>query len=155
MLTFLEKFERWIVTALVVMMVLTVLLATVDLAWLIIKDIITPPVILLDINELLDIFGLFLLVLLGIELVTTLKTYLTENEVHVEVVFAVALIAIGRKVIILDVKEISSLSLLGIAAIIISLSVGFFLVRRAFHGKGSQDSLLMHIGRMMSSQFFL
>lgn len=139
MLTFLEKFERWIVTALIVMMVLTILLATVDLAWLIIKDIITPPVILLDINELLDIFGLFLLVLLGIELVTTLKTYLTENEVHVEVVFAVALIAIGRKVIILDVKEISSLSLLGIAAIIISLSVGFFLVKRAFHGKGSQD----------------
>jgi uncharacterized membrane protein (DUF373 family) len=137
--TFLEKFERWIVTALIVMMVLTILLATVDLAWLIIKDIITPPVILLDVNELLDIFGLFLLVLLGIELVTTLKAYLTENEVHVEVVFAVALIAIGRKVIILDVKEISSLSLLGIAAIIISLSVGFFLVRRALHGKGSQD----------------
>ncbi len=139
MLTFIEKFERWIVTALIVMMVLTILLATVDLAWLIIKDIITPPVILLDVNELLDIFGLFLLVLLGIELVTTLKAYLTENEVHVEVVFAVALIAIGRKVIILDVKEISSLSLLGIAAIIISLSVGFFLVKRAFHGKGLQD----------------
>ena len=138
MLKFLKKFERLIVTALIVMMGLTILLATIELAWLIVKDVITPPVILLEIHELLDIFGLFLLVLLGIELVSTLKTYLTENEVHVEVVFAVALIAIGRKVIILDIKEISSLSLLGIAAIIISLSVGYFLVKRAFHGKDSQ-----------------
>jgi uncharacterized membrane protein (DUF373 family) len=128
-----------IITTLMVMMVVTILLATIELGWLIIKDIVSPPVILLEINELLDIFGLFLLVLLGIELVSTLKTYLTENEIHVEVVFAVALIAIGRKVIILDVKEISSLSLLGIAAIIISLSVGYFLVKRAFHGKSSQE----------------
>jgi len=139
MLTFLKKFERMIITTLMVMMVVTISLATIELGWLIIKDIITPPVILLEINELLDIFGLFLLVLLGIELVSTLKTYLTENQVHVEVVLAVALIAIGRKVIILDVKELSSLSLIGIASIIISLSVGYFLVKRAFHGKGLKD----------------
>lgn len=139
MLTFIKKFERMIVTALVVMMGLTILLATIDLAWLIIKDVITPPVIILDINELLDIFGLFLLVLLGIELISTLKTYLTENEVHVEVVFAVALIAIGRKVIILDVKELSSLSLIGIASIILSLSIGYFLVKRTLHGKALKD----------------
>ncbi len=139
MLTFLKKFERMIVTTLIVMMVVTILLATIELGWLIINDIITPPVILLEIDELLDIFGLFLLVLLGIELVSTLKTYLTENEIHVEVVFAVALIAIGRKVIILDVKEISSLSLLGIAAIIISLSVGYFLVKRTFNRAGSKS----------------
>jgi uncharacterized membrane protein (DUF373 family) len=139
MLTFLKKFERMIVTALIVMMGLTILLATIELAWLIIEDVISPPIIFLEIQELLDIFGLFLLVLLGIELVSTLKTYLTQNEIHVEVVFAVALIAIGRKVIILDVKEISSLSLLGIAAIIISLSFGYFLVKRTFPGKSSQD----------------
>jgi uncharacterized membrane protein (DUF373 family) len=139
MLTFLKKFERMIVTTLIVTMGLTILLATVELAWLIIKDIISPPIIFLEIQELLDIFGLFLLVLLGIELVSTLKTYLTQNELHVEVVFAVAMIAIGRKVIILDVKEIPSLSLLGIAAIIISLSFGYFLVKRTYPGKFSQD----------------
>lgn len=139
MLTFVKRFERIIVTALIVMMAVTIFLATIELGWLIIKDVVTPPVILLEIHELLDIFGLFLLVLLGIELVSTLKTYLTENEVHVEVVFAVALIAIGRKVIILDVKDLSSLSLIGIASIILSLSIGYFLVKRAFHGKGVQD----------------
>lgn len=139
MLRFLKNFERFIVAALIVMMVVTILLATIELGWLIIKDMITPPVLLLEIEELLDIFGLFLLVLLGIELVSTLKTFLSENEVHVEVVFAVALIAIGRKVIILDVKEIPSVSLVGIAAIIISLSVGYFLVKRTLQKRGLQD----------------
>ncbi len=94
---------------------------------------------MLEIDELLDILGLFLLVLLGIELVSTLKAYLTENEIHREVVFAVALIAIGRKVIILDVKEISSLSLLGIAAMIISLFIGYFLVKRSLHREGHKS----------------
>ena len=142
MLSLIKKFERIIVTALIVMMAVTILLATVELGWLIIQDVITPPVILLEIHELLDIFGLYLLVLLGIELISTLKTYLIENAIHVEVVFAVALIAIGRKVIILDIKEISSLSLLGIAAIIISLSVGYFLVNRTIRrgGHPSHDS---------------
>jgi hypothetical protein len=68
MLLLLKKFERIIVSTLLVMMALTILLATIELAWLIIKDVITPPIILLEINELLDIFGLFLLVLLGIDL---------------------------------------------------------------------------------------
>ena len=139
MLSLIKKFERIIVTTLIVMMAVTILLATVELGWLIIKDVITPPIILLEIDELLDIFGLFLLVLLGIELASTLKTYLTEKEIHVEVVFTVALIAIGRKVIILDVKEISSLSLLGIAAIIISLSIGYFLVKLTLH-RGNHKS---------------
>ena len=134
MLPFLKRFERFIVTCLIVMMVVVILLATIELGWLIVKDVITAPVLLLEIEELLDIFGLFLLVLIGIELVGTLKTYLTENEVHVEVVFMVALIAIGRKVIILDVKEFSSLTLLGIAAIIISLSTGYYFFKRSIRG---------------------
>ena len=90
-------------------------------------------------SEFKAIFRPFLLVLLGIEPISTLKVYLTEDEVHVEVVFAVALIGVGRKAIILDVEKISSLSLLGIASIIISLSIDYFLVKRTFHGKGLQD----------------
>jgi len=59
-----------------------------------------------------------------------MKTYLVEKVNHVEVVLAVAIIAVARKVIILDVKEVSSLTLIGIGAIIISLLVGYYLVRR-------------------------
>jgi uncharacterized membrane protein (DUF373 family) len=127
---FIEKIEKVIVLSLLVMMVLVVLLSTIDLGWLIIKDIITPPVLLLNINELLDIFGVFLLVLIGVELLETVKMYLTEKLVHVEVVFTVAMIAIARKVIILDIKEVLSLTLIGIAAIIVALSFGYYLLTK-------------------------
>jgi len=127
---YLEKVEKVIVSSLLVMMVLVVFLSTVELGWIIIKDIITPPVFLLDINELLDIFGMFLLVLIGVELLETVKMYLNEKKVHVEVVFTVAMIAIARKVIILDVKELSSLTLIGIGVIIVALSSGYYLLKR-------------------------
>jgi len=125
---YLEKIERVIVLSLLVMMVAVVFLSTVDLGWLIIKDIITPPVFLLDINELLDVFGMFLLVLIGVELLETVKMYLNKKTVHVEVVFTVAMIAIARKVVILDVKALSSLTLIGIGAIILALSAGYYLL---------------------------
>ena len=127
---YLEKVERVIILSLLVMMVAVVFLSTVELGWLIIKDIISPPVILLDINELLDIFGMFLLVLIGVELLETVKMYLTKKTVHVEVVFTVAMIAISRKVVILDVRELSSLTLMGIGVIIIALSAGYYLLTR-------------------------
>ena len=127
---YLEQLQRFVVTSLVVMMVIVVCLATIDLAWLLVKDVITPPKLLLEIDELLDIFGLFLLVLIGVELMESIRIYREQKSVHVEVVMTVAMIAIARKVIILDIKEISSLTLLGIAAIIAALSIGYFLIRK-------------------------
>ena len=127
---YLEKLERVIVLSLLIMMVAVVFLSTVDLGWLIIKDMITPPVVLLDINELLEVFGMFLLVLIGVELLETVKMYLTQKTVHVEVVFTVAMIAIARKVIILDIKEVPSLTLIGIGTIIVALSAGYYLITR-------------------------
>ncbi len=128
MLVFLKRFERAIVTVLIVLMVLVIALATIEVGWLILQDITSPPVLILEIDELLDIFGKFLLVLVGIELLYTLRAYWAENEVHVEVVFAMALIAVARKVIVLDVKDLDSMVLIGIAAVVLALSVGYYYV---------------------------
>lgn len=128
----LKKYEKFMIQALMVMMAIVLGLATLDLGWLIIKDITHPPYLLLEVNQLLDIFGLFMLVVIGIELLETImKTYITQGQPHYEVVLSVAIIAIARKVIILDLKEVDSLSLIGIASIIIALTVGYFLMKRS------------------------
>jgi len=128
---YLKNVEKSVIIALICMMTLVVILATLELGWIIIKDIFTEPMFLLEIDELLDIFGLFMLVLIGIELLETIiKNYLTENVIRVEVVLVVAIIAIARKVIILDVKDLSGTVLLGIAAIILSLCAGHYLIKR-------------------------
>ncbi len=66
MFDYLKKFEKTIVASLMVMMALVLLLSTIELGWIILNDIISPPVFLLNINELLELFGLFMLVLIGI-----------------------------------------------------------------------------------------
>jgi uncharacterized membrane protein (DUF373 family) len=130
MKAFLNQFERAVVVSLIVMMIVVVFLATIELAWIIVKDIVTPPVLLLEIHELLEIFGFFLLILIGVELLETIKAYLVDNVVHVEVVLMVALIAIARKVIILDLEKLPSLAIFGIAALILTIAVAYFLVKR-------------------------
>ena len=126
-----KKIQKIIVMVLVVLMAVVVLLSTIELTWVIIKDIITPPIILLEIEELLEIFGLFMLVLIGFELLDTIvKTYMDESVDHAQIVMAVAIIAIARKVIILDVKDLSGLALVGIAAIILALSIGYYLIKK-------------------------
>jgi uncharacterized membrane protein (DUF373 family) len=130
-MNYLDLFHKVIITVLTWLMGLVVLLATLELIYLLALDIITPPLFLLDIGELLDIFGYFLLILIGIELLETFRIYLQEHAINVQVVFVVAMIAIARKVIILDVGELQSLTLIGIGFIIASLSAGYYLVKKS------------------------
>lgn len=128
---YLEKFQKVILIALIWMMSLVVLLATFELVYIIFMDIVTPPILLLGIDSLLEIFGYFLLVLIGIELLETFKIYLEENVINVQVVLLVAIIAIARKVIILDVKALPSITLVGIGFILLALSAGYYLVKKS------------------------
>ena len=133
---FLKKFERVIVIVLLLMMSLVVLLGTIELAIIILDQMLQPPrLILLGMSELLAIFSFFLLVLIGLELIEVIKVYLVDEQVHVEVIFLVAIIAVVRKVIVLDVKEMDPLVSLGMAAIILSLAGGYYLLKRALNIK--------------------
>lgn len=139
-----KRFERAIVVSLVFMMMLVVALATLDLGWIITKDILTPPILLLDLDELLEIFGFFLLILIGVELLETIKAYLRDNVIHVEIVLEVAVIAVARKVIVLDLSKYDGLTVLAIAALIIALTTAFFLMRRAAHFPTARGPLHEH-----------
>jgi uncharacterized membrane protein (DUF373 family) len=127
----LAKFQKAVLTVLAWLMAIVVLLATAELFYIIAKEIATPPLALLEIDELLNIFGHFLLVLIGIELLETFKIYIEENVINVQVVLLVAIIAVARKVIILDVKALPSMTLIGISMIVISLSIGYYLVKKS------------------------
>ena len=112
------------------MMVLVVLISTIELAILIIKDIIEPPRFWLGINQLFEIFGFFLILLIGVELLETIKAYLSEQVVHSEILLEVVLIAISRKVITLDVKEYDPLTLLGTAALIVTIAIAYYFIKK-------------------------
>jgi uncharacterized membrane protein (DUF373 family) len=130
MTRWLRTFEHTIIRALILMMAVIILISTIELGYLLIKDIVSPPVFFLEIDQLLELFGFFLLILIGIELLETIKAYLQDQVVHSEIVLEVALIAIARKVIILDLKEYDATILIGIAALILTISGAYYIVRR-------------------------
>ena len=140
MLSYLEKFETVITRVLLVMMTGVVLLATVELGWILGKDVLTPPLFLLEIEELLELFGQFLLVLIGVELIHTVKIYVESREIHLEAMLAVALIAVARKIIVLEPKELPEGTLLGIAAMVLALTFGYYLLGRDRREKREPDA---------------
>ena len=129
MIRLIGKFELLINVVLLVFIAFVVLLTTVQLGWGIVAAFINPPLFHFDSNQLLELFGGFLLILIGVELMNTVKIYLIDRSVHVEVILAVGLVAITRKVVVLDHQKLDGTSLIGIAVIIISLSVSYCLVR--------------------------
>ena len=131
----LDRFERFITHALLVLIGAVVLLATVELAWLLAKDVLTPPLFLLEIEELQELFGQFLLVLIGIELMYTMKLYIEDRSIHVEAVLAVALIAVARKVIVVEPKDLSPAALFAVGGLVVALAVGHYVVQRARLGR--------------------
>lgn len=133
---------------LVGLMYVIVILAVIELVWTVWKDITTPPLVILEINQLLDLLGLFLLVLVAIELLDTITAYLDEHVLHAEVVFEAALIAAARKVILLDIKELGAGSVAALAAVILALAVGYTLIQQR---RGSRHGLLGRLGNPPSS----
>lgn len=127
MIPYLKKFERLIVAALILMMTVVILLSVGELAWILVQDVISPPVLILEIDELLELFGFFLLVLIGIELLETIKNYYAEGKIELTVIFTVALIALARKIIILEPDKYEPMTLIGLGVLILALVSGYWV----------------------------
>jgi uncharacterized membrane protein (DUF373 family) len=127
----LTKVQKLVVVVLAGMLGVVVVLSTLHLGVLIAEEAWAPPRFLIRVQGLLEIFGYFLLVLIGVELLETLKAYLKKDAIHVRVVLEVALIAMARKVIIEEPNVVPSLTLLGIAALILALAIAFYFERQS------------------------
>jgi uncharacterized membrane protein (DUF373 family) len=117
--------------AIAILLAIVVVLSTVHLGYLITEELWRHPRFLIPVPGLLEIFGYFLLVLIGVELLETLKMYLKRDTIQLRVVIEVALIAMARKVITEEVESVSSLTLFGIAALILTLAIAYYVERQA------------------------
>jgi len=122
--------EKCVVLTLLGMMMITIILSTVELGVIMYNEIMKPPVWLLDIKNMLEIFGFYLMVVIGLELFETIRVYVEDHTIHVEVVLLVALVAVARKIIIIDYKEIDPMMNFSIAALVLSLACGYYVIKR-------------------------
>jgi uncharacterized membrane protein (DUF373 family) len=125
---FLHKVIRIGVKALAILMALVILWGIGDVVWVVYQRLIQPPILLLKINDILFIFGAFLAVLIAIEIFFNITLYLREDVIHVRLVVATALMAIARKVIVFDFKEVSPQYIYATAAVLFSLGLTYWLI---------------------------
>lgn len=119
---------HYAVRVLAVLMTLVILWGVIDVGLDLYKEITTPPYGLLSINNILSLFGSFLAVLIAIEIFQNITIYLKEEVIHVQIVVATALMAISRKIIVLDFKTVEPEYVWASAAVIIALGVSYWLI---------------------------
>lgn len=139
------RIEFAVVTALEVLVIVLVVVSTFNLFVLLGNNLVAEVKRITSIEALLPAmqksFAGILIVVLGLELLETLKTYFTEHHVRVEVILIVAIIAVGRHVIQVDFEHSSGLLLLGLSGVIVALTLGYYLVRRAQQLLDPRDSI--------------
>ncbi|HEY9749170.1 MAG TPA: phosphate-starvation-inducible PsiE family protein [Allocoleopsis sp.] len=134
-LVFLGKVENWASKALSIAMVIVILVAIADLGIFLFKDLLLPPYDSLGKN-LIDIFGLFLNILIALEILENITAYLKKHVIQVELVIVTSMIAVARKIIILDFSKTSGLDLIGLAIAIFALAVSYGVI----HNTNSKSS---------------
>ncbi|MCU0565647.1 MAG: phosphate-starvation-inducible PsiE family protein [Oculatellaceae cyanobacterium Prado106] len=82
-------------------------------------------------GTLIKVFGLFLNVLIALEILENITAYLKKHVVQLELVVVTSLTAVARKIIIFDFTKSTGLELIALAAAVFALTISYWIVRRA------------------------
>ncbi len=123
-----ENVEVIVSKVLSIFLVLVILVVIVDLGVFLVRE-------LFDTNsgpfnsKILKIFGLFLEVLIALEILENITSYLRKHVFQVELVIVTSLIAVSRKIIILDTEKLKGIDIIGLGITILALSISYWIIR--------------------------
>ena len=123
---------QYCVRALAVLMVVVIMFGVIDVVYVGYQAIFSPPYFLLNVSDIFKIFGAFMVVLIAIEIFINIRLYLGSNTLPIKLVIATALMAIARKVIVLDLKTIAPSYIFAIAAVVLALGLTYFLIENTY-----------------------
>lgn len=124
----LHKIIRACIKVLAILMVLVIVLGVADVVYVLYSSLIELPLMLLSVSEIFRVFGAFMVVLIAIEIFINIRLYLGSNTLPIKLVIGTALMAIARKVIVMDLENISAIYVFAVAAVVLSLGITYWLV---------------------------
>jgi uncharacterized membrane protein (DUF373 family) len=130
-LSYYQRFESLVAFALTLVVVSIILVALYRLASEVIVGLLLGVLDPLDHRIFQSVFGEIMTLLIALEFNHTLQ-YVVKREqsvIQTKVVLLIALLAMARKFIILDLGAVSGEQLLGLAAITLVLGVVYWLMR--------------------------
>ena len=137
------RFERLITLVMAVLLMVAITYAVVMFTIVLLKTVMDVQPIVSFFSEgqkiaepigrlqagLYHVFGGFLLVLLGIELIGTVKSFAENSSIKMEAILAIAIIATSRHLITLDYHHSDPLTIFAAGFVVICLVGGYFLVK--------------------------
>jgi uncharacterized membrane protein (DUF373 family) len=130
---------RYAIRVLAVLMVLVIWWGVADVVYVLYSRISTHPYFLLEISDILATFGAFMAVLIAVEVFVNIVGYLSDNEIHIDIVLATAYMAVLRKIIILDYKEVSPDYVYATAGLAVALAIGYWLTKKPHPNSSGKD----------------
>ncbi|MBD2519220.1 phosphate-starvation-inducible PsiE family protein [Nostoc sp. FACHB-973] len=123
-----ENIEVLVSKVLSILMVIVILVAIADLGVFLFKELFTVPYGKFN-TTLYKIFGLFLNILIALEILENITGYLRKHVIQVELVIVTSLIAVARKIIILDLEKVPGIDIIGLGVAILALSISYLIIR--------------------------
>lgn len=139
-LSFFNRVISHVARVLAAVMVMVIIWGVADVVYVLYQRLMAPPFMLLEIKDILATFGAFMAVLIAVEIFHNIILYVEDNhnrQLAVEIVLGTALMAIARKVIVLDFNEVGAEHVYATAAVTLALSVGYYLI--VIRRKGSNS----------------
>jgi len=124
----LHRCIRVCIKILAVLMVFVIFLGVVDVIYELYRDLRTPPLLHLSVSEIFEVFGTFMVVLIAVEIFINIRLYLGSNVMPIRLVIATALMAIARKVIVLDLSDTAPIYVFAIGMVTLALGITYWLV---------------------------
>jgi uncharacterized membrane protein (DUF373 family) len=130
-LSYYQRFEGFVALVLTLVIALIILVALFRLTFSVITGLLFGVLDPLDPGIFQSVFGEILTLLIALEFNHTLQYVVTRQQsiIQTKVVLLIALLAIARKFIVLDLGGVDAAQLLGLAAITLALGVAYWLIR--------------------------
>jgi uncharacterized membrane protein (DUF373 family) len=134
LISVLHKAIKLAIRILAVLMVLVIFWGVADVLYVMYNQLIAPPFLLLSLSDIFKTFAAFLAVLIAIEIFQNIVLYLRTDVFPLRLVIATAMMAMARKVIIIDFKFVVPMHMFALASIILALGITYYLL-----GKNKDD----------------
>lgn len=130
LIQFLHASIRMAVKILAILMTLVIIWGVGDVIYVLYQRLMTPPLYLLNISDILATFGAFLAVLIAIEIFINITIYIRDDVLPVKLVIATALMAISRKVIVFDFQMLTPMYIFASASVVLALGITYWLINK-------------------------
>jgi len=126
-----RNFERLVVAALTIMVAISVVL-TLAQSGVALYHVVVSDTHMIDHDAFIKVFGTFMTVLIALEFNHTVLPDITSKSplVKVRSVLLVALLALSRKVVLVDFKEVPYTSMIGLAVLIVAVAATYWVIQK-------------------------